>query len=68
MKKIRVEGVGKEVVLSRVTEINSETVEIFHLDKLKDDTFRLTYSKSLIPDIKAFLGLTLMRTLEIEMR
>ncbi len=46
--------------LSKVVEIRTE-VEMIHLDKLKDGTWRLTYSNSTIPDIKDLETLQIVR-------
>jgi hypothetical protein len=55
--KIELQGIEKTLEVSKVTMIDSETMEIFHLDRLKDGKFRLTYSKSLIPEIKELMSL-----------
>ena len=49
------------MILSKVTMIKSDSIEIFHLDRLKDGSFRLTYSESLIPEITKVTELKLVR-------
>ena len=53
----------QELELTKVTEI-SVPKKMFILEELKDGTFRLTYSKALIPNIKDFNNLELIRITE----
>jgi len=66
-RKIRLEGIGKEFELSKVTMIKFEQVEkeMIYFDKLKDGTWRLVYSEKTIPDIQKLIGLTMVRKLNI---
>ena len=58
---IKIVGGDRIMILSKVTMIKSDSIEIFHLDRLKDGSFRLTYSESLIPEITKVTELKLVR-------
>jgi|GEM_PF-2888855 len=50
-RALRIVGTDQVFEISRVTAINSDKADfVFHLDRLKDGTHRLTYNKALIPD------------------
>ena len=49
MRKIKIEGINKELELSRATSVRTEK-QMIHLDQLPDGSWRLTYNENLIPD------------------
>ena len=59
-RSIEIEGIGKTLELSKVVEIDTR-IEMINIEKLSDGTWRLIYSKSLIPDIKAVEGFKIVR-------
>ncbi len=60
---ILIEGIDRELKLSKVTSINIDNPDkqMIHLDKLKDGTWRLIYNSSLIPDIKEVKSFKIIR-------
>lgn len=59
-RSIRINGIDKELVLSRVTSVRT-TKQMIHLDKLGDGTWRLIYNSELIPDITKVKGFEIIR-------
>jgi hypothetical protein len=60
-RSVVLEGTGQEpIVISRVTQVDMPKRNFF-LEELPDGTFRLTFSKSLIPDITKLESLRLVR-------
>lgn len=59
-RSIEIEGIGKVLELSKVVEIDTK-IEMINLEKLGDGTWRLIYSKSVIPDIKDVEGFKIIR-------
>jgi hypothetical protein len=59
-RSILIEGLGKELVLSKVTSVRTEK-EMIHLDKLSDGTWRLIYNTNLIPDFSKVKSLKIIR-------
>jgi hypothetical protein len=63
-RAIALDGIGKELVLSKATEISEELrpeYEFIHLDKLKNGTWRIVYTASTIPDFKELQALRIVR-------
>lgn len=58
---IRINGIDKELKLSKVTSIRSDQMMSIHLDKLKDGTWRLIYNENLIPDFKKVKSFEIIR-------
>jgi hypothetical protein len=54
------DGSKKELEVSRATAIRADA-GMLHLDKLKDDTWRLTYSEDITKDFKEIDSLTVHR-------
>lgn len=59
-RSILIEGMGKVLELSKVVEIDTQ-IEMINIEKLKDGTWRLIYSKSVIPNIKEVEGFKIVR-------
>lgn len=59
-RSIIIEGIDKELALSKVVEINS-AIEMINLEKLSNGTWRMIYSKSIIPDITKVEGFKIVR-------
>ena len=59
-RSIEIEGIGKTLELSKVVEIDTR-IEMINIEKLGDGTWRLIYSKSLIPDIEKVEGFKIVR-------
>ena len=59
-RSIEIEGIGKTLELSKVVEIDTR-IEMINIEKLSDGTWRLIYSKSLIPDIQKVEGFKIVR-------
>lgn len=59
-RSIKLEGIGTELTLSKVTAVKTES-QMIHLDKLKDGTWRLIYNANLIQDITKLQSLTIVR-------
>lgn len=59
-RSIEIEGIGKILELSKVVEIDTK-IEMINLEKLGDGTWRLIYSKSVIPDIQKVEGFKIIR-------
>ena len=57
---IRLDGIDKELVLSKIASIKVDK-KMIYLDELQDGTWRLNYTDSLIPDISKLKGLTIVR-------
>jgi hypothetical protein len=63
-RSIVLEGTDEPpIVISRVTEVSMPKRNFF-LEELPDGTFRLTYSKSLIPDITRLESLRIIREIQ----
>ena len=60
-RAIHLNGVDKELQLSKVTKINVSEKEFIYLDKLLDGTWRLCYTSSTIPDITKLLSMEVVR-------
>jgi hypothetical protein len=54
------DGTQKELQLSKATKLNCDA-SMLHLDKLKDDTWRLIWSKDLIDDFSQVVGFEIRR-------
>ena len=48
-RKIKLEGINKEVVLSKSTGLKIKK-HLWHLDELDDGTYRIQYNNEMIPD------------------
>lgn len=59
-RAIKIEGLGTELVLSKVTAINVDK-KMIELTELPDGTWRLIYSTSIVPDWKDVTSLTMIR-------
>lgn len=59
-RALKLEGIGTEFELSKVVQIDTK-VDMINIEKLKDGTFRMIYSKSLIPDITQLTAITVIR-------
>jgi hypothetical protein len=59
-RSIEIEGIGKVLELSKVVEIDTK-IEMINIEKVGDGTWRLIYSKSLIPDIQKVKGFKIVR-------
>lgn len=59
-RAIKIEGLGTELVLSKVTAINVDK-KMIELTELPDGTWRLIYSTSVVPDWKDVKSLTMIR-------
>lgn len=57
---IKIEGLDKELELSKVTAIKVDK-KVIELTELPDGTWRLIYSTSVIPDISDVKGFTIIR-------
>jgi len=59
---LKLNGLDREVELSKVSEINiSDDKEFIYLDKLNNGTWRLCYTAQTIPDIKLLESLEIVR-------
>lgn len=58
---IRINGIDKELKLSKVTSIRSDQMMSIHLDQLNDGTWRLIYNENLIPDFKKVKNFEIIR-------
>lgn len=59
-RAIAIDGLGTELVLSKVTAIKVEK-KMIELTELPDGTWRLLYSTSVIPDIKDVQAFRIVR-------
>ena len=59
-RSVLIKGTGKELSLSKVIEIDTD-YETISFDKLKDGTWRLIYSKSVIDDIAEVISFEIIR-------
>jgi hypothetical protein len=59
-RSILIDGIDKELVLSKVTAIKVDK-KIIELTELLDGTWRLIYSTSIIPDLKDVKGFIIVR-------
>jgi hypothetical protein len=59
-RAIRIEGLGVDLELSKVTALKVPK-KMIELTELPDGTWRLLYSSSVIPDIKDVKGFTIIR-------
>lgn len=59
-RSILIEGIGVELELSKVVEIDTK-IEMIKLEKMYDCTWRMVYSKNLIPDITKVEGFKIVR-------
>jgi hypothetical protein len=50
-RRIKLDGLGTELELSKVTELKIKSSKLVHLDELYDGTWRITYSASVIEDM-----------------
>jgi len=57
------DGSDGDVVVSKVTAIKSDKLKaaVFHVDKLDDGTFRITYNENTFPDIKDLKSIEIIR-------
>jgi len=59
-RAIRLDGLDVELELSKVVSLDVDR-EMIILEKMKDNTWRLTFTKSVIPDIQQLKSLTIIR-------
>lgn len=59
-RSIKLEGLNKELILSKVTSVKTDK-EMIHLDKLPDGTWRLIYNGNMITDFTKLTSLTIVR-------
>ena len=59
-RSILIEGLDKELILSKVTAVKLEK-NMIHLDELPDGTWRLIYNINMIPDLKQIEGFKIVR-------
>jgi hypothetical protein len=59
-RSILIEGLDKELILSKATSVKTEK-EMIHLDKLSDGSWRLIYNENLIPDFSKVISLKVIR-------
>lgn len=50
-RAIKINGIDKELPLSKNVAINKVAKEFIHLDKLPDGTWRIIYTTTTIPDL-----------------
>ena len=55
------DGTSKELVLSKATRIKSEGVDMMHLDKLPDESWRLIFSDSITDDFSKIESFSIVR-------
>ena len=60
-RAIALDGIGTELELGRVTAVDLTDREAIYLEKMKDGRWRLTYTKSTIPDIQQLRALRVVR-------
>jgi hypothetical protein len=61
MKRIiKINGLGIELVLSKVTSVNTQK-QMIYLDQLSDGTWRLIYNENLIPDFTKVRSFEIIR-------
>lgn len=62
-RSIYIDGVGKELVLSKATAIKQGKVpkKMIHLDELPDGTWRLIYSEDIVLDWSKVEALRMVR-------
>lgn len=60
-RSIKLEGIGKELVLSKATAIKKVQRGMIHLDELPDGTWRLTYTEVTVPDWSKIEALKMVR-------
>lgn len=54
------DGTFKEIVLSKTTKINCDA-GMFHLDKLKNETWRLIFSEDFVDDFSKINNIEIIR-------
>ena len=60
-RTLELEGTGlPPLPITKVTEVDIPQRHLF-IEEMKDGTFRLTYSKALLPDITKLQGIKLVR-------
>ena len=59
-RSLHFEGLGTEVEVSRVVELDVER-PFLYVEPLADGTFRLTYSKALVEDIRRVEAIRIVR-------
>lgn len=57
------EGLGIELKLGRIVEVDVPK-EFIYFEKMRDGSWRMTYTKATISDIKQFKGITIRRLKE----
>jgi hypothetical protein len=63
-RAIKLQGLSKQLELSKCTEITLEQnpqYEFIHIDRLRDGTWRLVYTKETIDDISKLSALEIIR-------
>ena len=60
-RAINLNGLDKELELSKVSEVKVSNKEFIYLDKLDNGTWRLCYTKDTINDIKELISLDIIR-------
>ncbi len=60
-RSIVLEGIDKELELSKVTAIKVSHKEFIYLDKLDNGTWRLAYTEPTIPEIKELEAMIIKR-------
>ena len=59
-RSIFIEGLDKELILSKVTAVRTDK-KMIHLDELLDGTWRLIYNSNMIPDFTQIEGFKIVR-------
>ena len=59
-RSILIEGLDKELILSKVTAVKLEK-NMIHFDELDDGTWRLIYNSNMIPDLSMIEGFKIIR-------
>lgn len=58
---IEIVGTGIVLEVSKLVAIKTDSINVFHLDKLKDGTWKLTYNSNMIPDLTKVECLKIVR-------
>ena len=59
-RTVLLEGIGTELELARVTSVDIDK-KVIYFEEMPDGRWRLTYTKSLIPDLKQLVSLKIIR-------
>ena len=60
-RSIRINGIDKELTLSKSVAIHKVAKEFIHLDKLPDGTWRIIYTSTTIPDLTKVVAFDIIR-------